>query len=181
MTGLKSEIFDNLEEMVTELVDTHFDNVEAEQLRDSIRQNLLVEIKLEPEEFESLGKDGIKNRILEAAKDFYNKKEEMLSSELMARLERYATLSVIDHKWKEHLREMDDLKEGIGLRAYGQKDPLVEYKGEAFKLFVTLLEEIRNEVVSFAFKFFPQAPEEIQDRRRRPVSGRMMEIKTEYN
>jgi preprotein translocase subunit SecA len=174
---LKSEIFDNLEEMVTELVESYFDNVEAEQLKDSIRQNLLVEFKLEPEEFESLGKEGIKSRIIEAAKDFYNKKEEMLGSELMARLERYATLSVIDHKWKEHLREMDDLKEGIGLRAYGQKDPLVEYKGEAFKLFVTLLEQVRNEVVSFTFKFFPQAPEEIQDRRRRQPSTRVMESK----
>jgi preprotein translocase subunit SecA len=174
---LKSEIFDNLEEMITELVDQYFDNVEAEQLRDSVRQNLLVEFKLEPEEFESLGKDGIKSRIVEAAREFYNKKEEMLGSELMARLERYATLSVIDHKWKEHLREMDDLKEGIGLRAYGQKDPLVEYKGEAFKLFVTLLEQVRNEVVSFTFKFFPQAPEEIQDRRRRQPSTRVMESK----
>ena len=100
----------------------------------------------------------------------------MLGSELMARLERYAVLSVLDHKWKEHLREMDDLKEGIGLRAYGQKDPLVEYKGEAFKLFVELLNQIRNESVSFAFKFWPQAPEEIQQRRRStPI--RMMESK----
>ncbi|MDZ7765042.1 MAG: hypothetical protein U5K00_11520 [Melioribacteraceae bacterium] len=54
----------------------------------------------------------------------------MLGHELMARLERYAVLSVLDNKWKEHLREMDDLKEGIGLRAYGQKDPLIEYKSE---------------------------------------------------
>jgi preprotein translocase subunit SecA len=79
-------------------------------------------------------------------------------------------LSVIDQKWKEHLREMDDLKEGIGLRAYGQKDPLVEYKGESFKLFVTLLEEIRNDVVSFSFKFFPHAPTEVQQQRRQPAS-----------
>jgi preprotein translocase subunit SecA len=93
----------------------------------------------------------------------------MISSEMMARLERYAMLSVIDQKWKEHLREMDDLKEGIGLRAYGQKDPLIEYKGEAFKLFVSLLGDIRNDVVSFAFKFFPHAPDEVQ-RRRSPVS-----------
>jgi preprotein translocase subunit SecA len=100
----------------------------------------------------------------------------MLGSELMARLERYAMLSVIDHKWKEHLREMDDLKEGIGLRAYGQKDPLVEYKAEAFKLFVVLLDQIRNDVVSFAFKFWPQAPEEVQ-RRKQPASGRMIESK----
>jgi preprotein translocase subunit SecA len=113
---------------------------------------------------------------MDAAKDFYKRKEEMISSEMMARLERYAMLSVIDQKWKEHLREMDDLKEGIGLRAYGQKDPLVEYKGEAFKLFVTLLEDVRNDVVSFAFKFFPHAPDEVQQRRRQP-SSRMTESK----
>jgi len=113
---------------------------------------------------------------MDTAREFYSKKEEMLSPELMARLERFAVLSVIDQKWKEHLREMDDLKEGIGLRAYGQKDPLVEYKGEAFKLFVTLLEQVRNDVVSFAFKFFPQAPDEIQQRRRQP-SSRITESK----
>ena len=100
----------------------------------------------------------------------------MLGSEMMARLERYAVLSVIDTKWKEHLREMDDLKEGIGLRAYGQKDPLVEYKGESFKLFVTLLEQIRDDVVSFTFKFFPHAPGEVQQQRRQPVT-RMTESK----
>jgi preprotein translocase subunit SecA len=73
---------------------------------------------------------------------------------------------VIDEKWKDHLRDMDDLKEGIGLRAYGQKDPLLEYKGEAFRMFETLLADIRDNVVFFCFKFWPQAPEEIQERRR---------------
>jgi preprotein translocase subunit SecA len=131
---------------------------------------LLVEVKIEPEEFEKLGKDGLKDKLLDASKEFYRRKEEMLSAELMARLERYAMLSVIDTKWKEHLREMDDLKEGIGLRAYGQKDPLVEYKAESFKLFVSLLEEIRNDVVSFAFKFFPHAPGEVQQQRRQPAT-----------
>jgi len=56
----------------------------------------------------------MKTKLLDAAKEFYRRKEEMLSAELMARLERYAMLSVIDTKWKEHLREMDDMKEGIG-------------------------------------------------------------------
>ncbi len=173
---LKGEIFDMLEEFADELVEKYFTDVQAEALREELLHNLLVEVKLEPDEFESLDKEGIRERILDAAKEFYKKKEEMLGPELMARLERYAVLSVIDHKWKEHLREMDDLKEGIGLRAYGQKDPLVEYKGEAFKLFVTLLDEIRSEVVSFCFKFFPSAPDEVQQRRRQP-SSRMMESK----
>lgn len=163
---LKSEIFDYLEEFVSDVVDQNFDEVQDEAMREEILQKLLVEVKLQSTEFETLGKEGVRDRIVESAKTFYAKKEEMIGSELMARLERYAVLSVIDQKWKEHLREMDDLKEGIGLRAYGQKDPLIEYKGEAFKLFVALLENIRNEVVSFAFKFFPQAPDEVQNRRR---------------
>ncbi|HSW55300.1 MAG TPA: preprotein translocase subunit SecA [Ignavibacteriaceae bacterium] len=167
---LKSEIFDLLEEFIDQLVEAHFDNAEADQIKEEMLLKLLVEVKIEPEEFEKLGKDGLKDKLLDASKEFYRRKEEMLSAELMARLERYAMLSVIDTKWKEHLREMDDLKEGIGLRAYGQKDPLVEYKAESFKLFVSLLEEIRNEVVSFAFKFFPHAPGEVQQQRRQPAT-----------
>ena len=173
---LKSEIFDLLEEFIDQLAEAHFDNAEADLIREEMLMKLLVEVKIEPEEFEKLGKEGLKERLLNSAKEFYRKKEEMISAELMARLERYAMLSVIDQKWKEHLREMDDLKEGIGLRAYGQKDPLVEYKAESFKLFVSLLEEIRNDVVSFSFKFFPHAPGEVQQQRRQPVT-RMTESK----
>jgi len=173
---LKGEILDMLDDYVGEIVDRHYDNVDINGLHEDIMQSLLVDFTVTAEEFEPLGKDGIKERILTSAKEFYQKKEEMIGSDLLARLERYAVLSVIDHKWKEHLREMDDLKEGIGLRAYGQKDPLIEYKGEAFKLFVQLLEQIRNDVVSFAFKFWPQAPEEVQEKRRRP-SARIVETK----
>ena len=162
---LKTEIFELLEEYLDETIDKYFDDVNVDGLKSDLLQHLLIEIKIEPESFESKGREGIKDIIIETAKEFYSRKEEMLGSDLMARLERYAVLSVIDDKWKEHLREMDDLKEGIGLRAYGQKDPLVEYKSEAFNLFVTLLNEIRNEAVSFCFKFFPQEPDEVKARR----------------
>ncbi len=174
---LKGEIFELLEDFAHDVVEPNFDDVLVDNIKEQVLHNLLVEVPLEPVEFETLGKEGIINRVIDAAKAFYKKKEEMLGSEMMARLERYAMLSVIDHKWKEHLREMDDLKEGIGLRAYGQKDPLVEYKVEAFKLFTELLIQIRNEVVSFSFKFFPQAPEEVQTKRRRQPIGRLKEIK----
>ena len=173
---LKSEILSQMEEIVEDVVQNDFDAVNAIGIKEQIFQMLLVDIKLEPEEFETLGKEGIIKRITDTALDFYKHKEEMLGSQLMARLERYAILSVIDHKWKEHLREMDDLKEGIGLRAYGQKDPLVEYKTEAFKIFVELLTQVRNESVTFAFKFFPQAAEEVQQRRRQ-TTGRLRESK----
>ncbi len=162
---LKTEIFEYLSEYIDELVEKYFEDINIDAIKTELLQHLLIDVKLEPEEFEIKGKDGVSELISYAAKEFYARKEEMLGSDLMARLERYAVLSVIDDKWKEHLREMDDLKEGIGLRAYGQKDPLVEYKAEAYHLFVSLISEIRNEVLSFCFKFFPQQPDEVQARR----------------
>jgi preprotein translocase subunit SecA len=173
---LKGEILEYLDEFVETLLDKYYEDANIEKIHDEVLQYLLVDFRVEPEAFEKLGKDGLKEKLLEAAKDFYNKKEEMLGHELMSRLERFAVLSVIDNKWKEHLREMDDLKEGIGLRAYGQKDPLLEYKAESYNLFVQLLEHIRNDVVSFCFKFWPQAPAEIQGRRPAPAQ-RMRTIK----
>ncbi len=173
---LKGEVFEYLEEFIDGLVEKHYGEAEIEQLHEAVLQNLLVDFKITPDVWQNLGKDGVKEQLIAAAKDFYSKKEEMLGSELMARLEQFAVLNVLDNKWKEHLREMDDLKEGIGLRAYGQKDPLLEYKGEAYNLFVNLLGEIRNEVVSFCFKFWPQAPTEVQNRQS-SQSSRMRTIK----
>jgi len=173
---LKNDILDYLHETVEDIVKRYFEDVNAEKIKEEVLQNFLVEIKLEPEEFETLGDNGVLERIITAVKDFYARKEEMVGADLLARIERYSVLSVIDNRWKEHLREMDDLKEGIGLRAYGQKDPLLEYKSEAFNLFVELLNQIRNEIVSFCFKFFPQAPEEMQGRKR-AQRGRIIETK----
>lgn len=164
---LKDEIMDYLDEYIDSILDKYFDNAELDLIHSELMQHLLVDFKITPDEFQKVGRDGVKDKIIYLAKDFYKRKEEMLTAEVMGRLERFAVLHVLDEKWKEHLREMDDLKEGIGLRAYGQKDPLLEYKGEAFNIFLQLLDQIRNEVVSFCFKFFPQAPEQIQDRRRR--------------
>jgi preprotein translocase subunit SecA len=70
-------------------------------------------------------------------------------------LERVASLSLIDSHWTEHLRNLDEVKEGIGLRAYGQRDPLIEYKMEAYKLFAEMMEKINEEVVSFVMRSGP--------------------------
>lgn len=173
---LKGEIYEMLDESVTELVEEYYDDANIEAIKEYLLQNYLVDFKIDPDTFSTLGKEGVTEKIIQAAKEFYRRKEEMLASDLMARLERYAVLSVIDDKWKEHLREMDDLKEGIGLRAYGQKDPLLEYKGEAYNMFVNLVKLIRNDILQFCFKFWPAAPSEVQERRRRQPS-RMTQIK----
>ena len=77
--------------------------------------------------------------------------------ELLRALERSAILSVIDDKWMEHLRELDAVKEGIGLRAFGQKDPLVEYKREAFEMFQDLLGTIHQDIISMVWRAVPEA------------------------
>jgi preprotein translocase subunit SecA len=70
----------------------------------------------------------------------------------MRRLEKMVMLRVIDTQWKDHLLSMDYLKEGIGLRGYGQKDPLVEYKREGFEMFAAMMERIKNDAVEHLFK-----------------------------
>ncbi|WP_412068768.1 preprotein translocase subunit SecA [Rubrivirga sp. IMCC43871] len=84
--------------------------------------------------------------------------EEVLESqgqEINDALERAAVLAVIDEKWTEHLRDLDEVKQGVGLRSYGQKDPLIEYKMEAFKLFKELVQTVDEEVVGLVFKAGP--------------------------
>ncbi len=152
---LRLELFDLLRDYADQLAAKYFDNVEIDQLREQLLRELSVEISFTEQEWQKLGKDGVADKIYQTAAEFYKRKEEHLGSDMMGRIERFATLSVIDEKWREHLRDIDDLKEGINLRAYGQKDPLLEYKQEAFKLFVDMLESIGTETLSLAFKLYP--------------------------
>jgi preprotein translocase subunit SecA len=90
----------------------------------------------------------------------YQRREEELGSEVIRELERRVILSVLDRKWREHLYEMDYLQEGIGLRGYGQRDPLVEYQREAFDMFGAMMDSIKEESVGFLFNLEVQAEEE---------------------
>jgi len=156
---LKGEIFEYVEDLATEWFDDFKPDNDLTGLKNAVRTNLLCELNLSYQDFEKINQIDCVNKILEAADDFYIRKEELLGTDFMSQLERYAVLQTIDEKWRDHLREMDDLKEGIHLRSYGQKDPLLEYKGEAFKLFVELIKDINKEAVNFVFKFFPKVVE----------------------
>ena len=95
----------------------------------------------------------LKEYIKDQALQIYDVKEKRIGRERMSFLERYFILNVIDEKWKDHLYEMDILKEGIHLRAYGQKDPLIEYKREAYIMFEKLIHDINQETLSWLWKF----------------------------
>jgi preprotein translocase subunit SecA len=171
---LKGELFEYIETMADDWFEEFKPTNNLKELKNTVRANLLVELPVTQEEFEKMNDVECILKILAAADDFYKRKEEMLGSEFMGYLEKISVLQTIDDKWREHLREMDDLKEGIHLRSYGQKDPLLEYKGEASKLFFELIKDINKESVNFAFKYFPKMVE--QDSRTRGTSRREVQI-----
>jgi preprotein translocase subunit SecA len=119
---------------------------------------------------EAGGVDGLSREVLTAelqvdAQAAYDHREEALSSDVMRELERRVLLSVLDRKWREHLYEMDYLREGIGLRAYSQRDPLVEYQREGFELFGAMMDSIKEESVGYLFNVEVQvnAPSDEED------------------
>ena len=115
---------------------------------DELREEVALEPQALTEEFQ------------DDAKEAYDDKEQELGAELMRELERFVTLQVVDTRWREHLENMDYLREGVHLRAFAQKDPLVEYRGEGHAMFEELSAAIREEVVGTLFhaQLAPEAP-----------------------
>jgi preprotein translocase subunit SecA len=103
-------------------------------------------------EIQGLGREALREKLIGKIDEAYKAKEAELGEPLMRRLEKMVMLRVIDTQWKDHLLGMDYLKEGIGLRGYGQKDPLVEYKREGFEMFAAMMERIKADAVEHLFK-----------------------------
>jgi len=156
---LRGEIFEYIEDMARDWF-TDFHGGESagfEAMKNISRQTLLSVPDISEDEFSNMDEEAFVNSLIKEANEFYSRKEEMAGGDFMKQLEKVAFLQTIDNLWRDHLRAMDDLKEGIYLRSYAQKDPLVEYKREAYELFYELIKEINQETVQFAFKYFPQA------------------------
>lgn len=156
---LRSEILEYASELCELWYDEHHPSGDHVAFMNTIRAKMLCEPNLTSEAFSSESKERVMERVMEAVVEFYDRKESMLGHEFMSQLERVAALRAVDDEWREHLRVMDDLKEGIYLRAYGQKDPILEYKQEAYRVFLELINQINEATVTFAFKYFPQAVE----------------------
>ncbi|MBV9763180.1 MAG: preprotein translocase subunit SecA [Acidobacteriaceae bacterium] len=107
--------------------------------------------KADLEELANLGSREIEQKIDELIVGRYEEKERMIGAENLRHAERIIMLNVVDNQWKDHLLSMDHLKEGIGLRGYGQKDPLIEYKKESFQMFQDMMDRIEDETIKFLF------------------------------
>jgi preprotein translocase subunit SecA len=179
---LTGDVLDLLHDYCTTVVRKYHAENDVAGLEEQVLRELSVEFRVDRREMEKEPVETTADRLYAAARDFYRRKNEVVPESVMGQIEKYAVLSVIDQKWREHLREIDTLREGINLRAYGQKDPLLEYKQEAYNLFVTLFREIELETLSLAFKLFPVSPEESREieARQRRVAVRQDRLVAEH-
>jgi preprotein translocase subunit SecA len=157
------------EDVARELVDTycpreqHPDQWNTTQLLAEANSQFGVDAKAAGADPAALNHDQLGEALAEAVKKRYEEKEKQFGADLMRWLERRIILDVVDSQWKDHLLSLDHLKEGIGLRGYGQKDPLVEFKKEAFILFEDMMARIDNETIRYLFHIQVQQAEKHPD------------------
>ncbi|MGN0666493.1 MAG: preprotein translocase subunit SecA [Huintestinicola sp.] len=133
--------------------DTVHDDWNLSGLREHFMGLLTTEsdFKYTSEELGNATKDGIRQMLTERALKFYEKRETDLGTDILRELERVILLKVVDLKWMAHIDDMDELRRGIGLRAFGQKNPVVEYRYEGFEMFDAMIESIREDTVRLLF------------------------------
>ncbi len=131
--------------------DTHAEDWDIKSLKNQLFTRFGVDIAAEGIEAEWLNRQELGDAIFEKLKERYDAKEQLIGLDAMRHHERIIMLSVIDQQWKDHLLSMDHLREGIGLRGYGQHDPLVEYKRESFDMFEAMMERFEEETVRYLY------------------------------
>ena len=152
--NLQNEIEQMLEEYIQTTVEEHTqDNNIDNWLWEDMRQEMLSVIMCDiPSSRDEMKREDLVAYFLEQAKETYKRKQSLYPPEIMRDFERWAYLNSIDGLWKEHLYELDQIKEGVGLQAYAQKDPLLMYKSEAFESFRNLLNQINKTSLRLLFR-----------------------------
>jgi preprotein translocase subunit SecA len=178
-TDMSEEVLDAIEDAVRERVAkttggqaTHRDEWNVKTLADELSYLLMRPVS--PADLESANEyEALEELAVEKGVEAYKAREQEFTVDTIRELERHLYLYTLDEHWRDHLYELDHLKGGIGLRAYGQKDPLIEYKKEAFKLFETLVHEVNEEFVQRLFRV-QLMRETLQEMERRPQPRRMV-------
>src|SRR5205085_244640 len=129
----------------------HADDWDTEGLRKEVLARFGVDVAAEGVALDTLNRQELGDAVFEKLKERYDAKERLIGPDQMRYHERMLMLSVLDQQWKEHLLNMDHLREGIGLRGYAQHDPLVEYKRESFDMFEAMMQRFQEETVRYLY------------------------------
>ncbi|WP_291353284.1 preprotein translocase subunit SecA [Desulfosporosinus sp.] len=176
--NLHDNIMDMLEKAVTNSIamfsgESKFpEEWDLTSLADYVEGFFLPGIHLSPEELADLSAEEIEEMLIDKAKELYKSREELFGADLMREIERAVMLQVVDSKWMDHLDAMDMLREGIGLRAYGQKNPLVEYKREGYEMFQAMIDSIQDDIIRYVMRVTPQVREEVAEQPRNVTENR---------
>ena len=166
--SLRDTINEMIDKLVTDAVDAYADEKlypeewDYEGLHKHLSQYFLTSDLMSTEEMEEYTRQELDERLHEIAHSEYQERVDLLGDAMFSQLEKAIMLRVVDSKWMEHLDNMDMLREGIGLRAYGQKNPLVEYKFEAYDMFQHMIDIIQDETIMALYKIRAQLIQEIE-------------------
>ncbi|GJM16782.1 MAG: protein translocase subunit SecA [Thermodesulfobacteriota bacterium] len=180
--NLKENLYEMADEIADDLTEetlpekVNVDTIDLGEIKESLHAQFNVEI-----DFEDLPKDAIKKEDISAyiqnkVHEYYEQKEQDISSDTMRQIERFVMLQTIDYLWKDHLLNMDHLREGIGLRGYAQKNPLHEYKREGYDMFGSLMYRLSNDVCEKLFRVQPVSETDMErlEKQRRAEQQRMV-------
>ena len=177
---LRENILDMLQRQVDSALDFYADEKlpqsdwDLTSLSQRIAELTNQGVRLAAQDLSGKTREEIRELLLSRVTAAYEERERAMGTEEMRELERVILLRVMDSKWMEHLRAMDDLREGIGLRAYGQRDPLMEYKFEAYEMFQAMLQEMQEDVIQLLFRvrLVSEEQQRQQDRLAQAVTNR---------
>ena len=170
MDTIEDAIAGMREEVVNDIISNHIppqslvEQWDVPALEQVLKADFGIELPIAKwlDEDKKLFEEPLREKIVKAMDDFYTQKCERLGGDIMRSLEKQLMLHVLDTLWKEHLQTMDQLRQGIGLRAYAQKNPKQEYKREAFELFQELLNNLKHDVTRVLFRVEPMTQEQMQ-------------------
>ena len=132
--------------------DIHPEEWDIKGLEEYVKDIFPVNLSMDQLNVEEVSRENIANTLVQKAEEAYKQKEAGLGSEVMRELERYIMLKTVDQKWMDHLDAMDQLRDGIGLRAYGQRDPVIEYKFEGYEMFQEMIKSIQEDTLRYLFR-----------------------------
>ena len=155
---LKGQVLKMIDDVIARSVDTwaspdvYPEEYDLTGLVDFAANSFLVPGSISAKDMDGMHRDEILTWLQQRVRELYSQREEKMGPELMRELERVVVLRTVDRRWMDHLNMMDDLRQGIGLRAFGQKDPLTEYKFEAYDMFNNMAESIQEEVAKLVLR-----------------------------
>jgi preprotein translocase subunit SecA len=155
--NLEDLVFEYTEELAGALVDNflhkdiHPDDVDVKGFKEAVFRQFSIPLRQSADEIRKLNPDDAVQLIIDETKKLYDWKAREFTPDMLHRLEKWIYLRILDERWKEHLLDLDHVREGIGLRGYAQQDPLREYQKEAYDLFTDLVDRVRQEFIEKLF------------------------------